>query len=385
MVIDPQGSLVWANETAERTMGRDRSEWVGSSGLALIHPDDLHMAALSLSTVTDKEVGSPIEVRIATAAGWRLAEVIGAPIGDGMVLLSMRDLTQRRRWEIAGDDVARFRSLVHNAATLTMLVRSDGTITSVSAAVTRLLGHDPEAVTGRPLASLVAEEDHAALDDAIAKAISGSSAGGGTVVEVSLRSRDERTVPYELTLVSLLDDPTVEGLVVSGHDITRLRAAQESLAELAHFDPLTGLPNRRAFEADLERHWNLARHDAVESYVLVADLDGFKALNDRHGHAAGDAALREFASTLRLAARESDVVARLGGDEFAIILARGGENAVVSFSARLRRLMDHASSALTADLEVTVGHAPLRTSDSPSDALHRADLAMLAAKRAPKT
>lgn len=187
VVVDAQGTIVWANRRAEQIMGRAREDWVGSSGLALIHPDDLHLAALSLGTITDKEVGSPIEVRVATHDGWRLTEVIGAPLGDGRVVLSMRDLTQRRRWEVAGNDVARFRSLVQNSSALTMLVRSDGTVTSVSAAITRLLGHDPEDVGGTPLDQLVAGDDRAAVETALRRAVTGaSSASAPTVVEVSL-------------------------------------------------------------------------------------------------------------------------------------------------------------------------------------------------------
>ncbi len=88
-------------------------------------------------------------------------ELVGAPVGwfhDGAILLSLRDLTQRRRFELVHDHDARLRSLVHNSAAVTMLVSPDGCIQSVSGAVTRLLGHDPEILEGLPLADLVPEE-----------------------------------------------------------------------------------------------------------------------------------------------------------------------------------------------------------------------------------
>lgn len=182
--------------------------------------------------------------------------------------------------------------------------------------------------------------------------------------------------------MSLLDDPTVGGLVVSGHDISRLRAAQEALAELAHFDALTGLPNRRAFDATLEDQWTLTSRDGIDSYVVVADLDGFKQLNDQHGHAIGDEALRQVGNALRRTVRATDVVARLGGDEFGIILIRcGGEAAAVGFEAELCERIEHACRPLPSVVSVSVGHASLRASVSAAAALHEADLSMYAKKR----
>ena len=382
VVIDATGVVVRGNRAAERIMGRSRAEWLGHVGLELVHPDDVHLAALSLTSVADKEIGTPIELRLATADGWRLVELVGAPLEDGFIALSIRDLTDRRRWEVAGDETARFRSLVQHAASITMLLRGDGTIESVSGAVTRTLGHDPEHICHRPLNDIVAPDDRPLVTAALEAASMATPGNPPITVEAVLRfASAEGGVPFELTIVSLLDDPTVGGLVVSAHDISRLRAAQESLAELAHFDALTGLPNRRAFDAALEREWALTSGDGGDSYVVVADLDHFKALNDRHGHAAGDEALRQVARALRQSVRETDVVARLGGDEFAVILIRcGGEPAVVGFHATLRERLADRLRSLPLRVDISVGHASLRRAESPSAALHAADLAMLETK-----
>jgi diguanylate cyclase (GGDEF)-like protein/PAS domain S-box-containing protein len=383
VVIDADGIVVRANRAAERALQRPRSEWLGMSGLDLVHPDDLHLAALSLASVEGKEVGTPIELRMRNRDGWRLVEVVGAPLEDGFIALSMRDLTERRRWEVAGGETARFRSLVQHAASITMLLSGAGVVESVSAAVTRMLGHDPEDVCDQPLLRIVAPDDRALVAAAIeAAADSPSGSRPITVEALLLRAGDHGVVPFELTIVSLLDDPTVGGLVLSGHDISRLRAAQESLAELAHFDSLTGLPNRRAFDAALEREWALAALDGTDSFVIVADLDHFKALNDLHGHAAGDEALRQVARALRASVRETDFVARLGGDEFAVILIRcAGEPAVLGFEAVLRERLTERLQSLPISVDMTLGHASLRKAASPAAALHDADLAMLSQKR----
>lgn len=98
----------------------------------------------------------------------------------------------------------------------------------------------------------------------------------------------------------------------------RQRIAQ--LERLSATDDLTGLENRRGFMDHLRRHLAAARRHGETGILALCDLDGFKQVNDRHGHPAGDAVLRRFARLLRTNLRETDVVGRLGGDEFAILL-----------------------------------------------------------------
>ena len=222
VVINAQGVLLWVNRTAEALFGSRIA--VGMPGLDLVHPDDIELVLLALSTVQDKQVGSPIEIRIRTTAGWRLMEVIGCPVSwlpDGAILLTVRDLTQRRRYEIVHDQDARLRSLVQNSAAITMLVSADGCIQSASGALTRILGQDPELVEGLPLADLVVEEDRPVLSDAVERASRGASVAGPVKVHLSLvRHGNIGTLPFELAIVNLIDDPTVGGYVVTGHDVT---------------------------------------------------------------------------------------------------------------------------------------------------------------------
>ena len=380
VVIDTNAAVCWANAAAEQLIGRTLLDCIGMNGLDLVHPDDSAMAAVSILSVKNKSVGSAIEVRLAGARGWTLVEVIGGVLDDRHLVLTMRDLSERRRWEVAGDETARFRSLVHNAASLMILTDATGAVRSVSGAVTRQLGHDPELLLGRPLSELVDLDDHDALQLALADAASMTSAHPRTI-EVSLRCADGRRVPYELSVVSLVDDPTVEGFVVSGHDISRLRATQEVLEQLASYDSLTGLANRRTFDLALEREWCLTSRDGIDSYIVMADLDGFKQLNDTHGHAAGDDALRRFSHILRNAVRDTDVVARLGGDEFGVILVRcGGEAAALGLKARLQDDLCRHDWPDDIQLTVSVGHRSLRQAASPEAAYHDADVAMLSSK-----
>jgi PAS domain S-box-containing protein len=235
LVLNTQARVQWGNHAAERLFGRTLDESIGLSGLELVHPDDLELVLRSLASVQRKEIGTLIEVRAKAAAGWRLLEVIGAPVnwfGEPAVLFNLRDLTERRRFEVARGGEARFRSLVQNSAAVTILVAPTGLVDSVSGALSRVLGHDPEEVEHRPLAELVREVDRPALAAAFERASRGASASNPVIIAVGmLRHASTESVPFELSFVNLVDDPTVEGFVVSAHDITARLAAELEVRE----------------------------------------------------------------------------------------------------------------------------------------------------------
>jgi diguanylate cyclase (GGDEF)-like protein/PAS domain S-box-containing protein len=168
-------------------------------------------------------------------------------------------------------------------------------------------------------------------------------------------------------------------------DITARKEAEMRLAHLALHDPLTGLPNRRALAEALEQSIARAQRSGIPLAVLALDLDGFKAINDRHGHPAGDATLLEVADRLRRTIRRSDLVARLGGDEFAVIATElNGPQSV----GRLARRIGTALSApimlreAVAEIAVSVGVAFYPgDGDTTEHLLSRADAALYAAKR----
>ena len=168
-------------------------------------------------------------------------------------------------------------------------------------------------------------------------------------------------------------------------DITARKEAEIRLAHLALHDPLTGLPNRRALAEALERTIARSQRSGMPLAVLALDLDGFKAINDRYGHPAGDATLLEVSDRLRQIIRRSDFVARLGGDEFAVIASELNGPAPVSRLARrigAALSMPIALRDAVAEIAVSIGVAFYPgDGETTEELLSRADAALYAAKR----
>lgn len=222
------GEVRWLNRAAEELFGVTLGDTVGRNLLEYVHPDDVQLATLAVASVQDKVVGTLLEVRVRGIDGWCLVEVRGASLGED-ILLAVRDITDRRRWEVAGDEVARFRALIQNGASIMMLLGRDGTIRASSAVVTRLLGHDQEVLEGQPLARMVDDRDLRVLRAAMNEVCVAGS--GPVTIDLRLLRLDGGMVPFALTFTDLLDDPTIEGIVVTGHDISDRVAAENELRE----------------------------------------------------------------------------------------------------------------------------------------------------------
>lgn len=171
-------------------------------------------------------------------------------------------------------------------------------------------------------------------------------------------------------------------------------AAERTIAELEHrlvavervavTDELTGLLNRRGFEAELQRAMAAARRYREEGVLVYVDLDGFKPVNDTHGHAAGDEVLRRVARVLADGVRPTDYVARLGGDEFAILLTRTGRGDGLRRAEGFDRLLNETVVTWRGRpiaVRASLGFQPYGPVTCGADLLKRADDAMYRAKR----
>jgi diguanylate cyclase (GGDEF)-like protein len=170
----------------------------------------------------------------------------------------------------------------------------------------------------------------------------------------------------------------------------QLQRANDHLIELSYVDPLTSVPNRRRFDELFEKEWQRSVRAKVPLGLVLLDLDGFKAYNDRFGHQRGDEALKQVASALADGlVRSGDLVARYGGEEFAAILPATDGAGAMQVAENLRRRVEelaipHAAAERRRALTMSCGAVSTVATldDEPGDLFRRADEALYRAKRA---
>lgn len=212
---------------------------------------------------------------------------------------------------------------------------------------------------------------------------------GPTVLEIPMIARGEIVGLLQLFATGADAETrlgTVTGLGTALADGMSLALAnmalREKLRNQALRDPLTGLYNRRFMEDSLQRFVRLADREQREISLLMIDLDHFKRLNDEHGHAFGDQVLRETATTLLGALRETDIVCRYGGEELVVILPDCPIERAADKAEFLRLRIEELSNAHGADISASFGVASLpHTSQSVTDLLSAADAALYRAKQ----
>ncbi len=208
-------------------------------------------------------------------------------------------------------------------------------------------------------------------------------------IETTAMRSDGTTFPVELTVTRVEgaegDDPIFYAFM---RDISERRRGEEQLAYLAYHDPLTGLPNRLMVEQELDLALARARRSGGAAALMFVDLDEFKEVNDRLGHAAGDRLLSAVAARLRGVLRATDVLARQGGDEFLVLVADLGDEAALAAESVGAKLLEALREPfVVADTELRTG-ASIGVSLYPTDAadtealMRHADAAMYRAKAA---
>jgi diguanylate cyclase (GGDEF)-like protein/PAS domain S-box-containing protein len=313
-----------------------------------------------------------------------LEALIDAGSGDeiGELALSFRKMTDELLSTTVSKDF--MDNIMRSMVGALFVVSPDERIITVNRAALDLLGYGEEELLGKPFSRIFASGYDLffgtgagpARDDVLEMDLVKN-------VEMTFLSKDGRKIPV-LFSASEMAGKDGRGLVCTAMDITERKKAEEAIEHMAYHDDLTGLPNRNLFVSQLKQGLSRGKRHGLLVSILFLDLDNFKLVNDRLGHAAGDRLLKAVAERLRKTHREYDTVARFGGDEFTILIhdakkaediTRAAENVFASLNKPF--VIEDQEIYITSSMGITVFPSD---GDDPEALLRYGDIAMYKAK-----
>ncbi|MFD3512114.1 putative bifunctional diguanylate cyclase/phosphodiesterase [Streptomyces sp. NPDC058657] len=310
--------------------------------------------------------------------------VLALVVRQGIMLVDNIALTQ----ELAQKE-NHFRSLVQGSSDVIMIAAPTGMLRYVSPAASGVYGRDADELVGSELASIIHPADLGQVVHEVRRFLAASPLDEPTTrIECRFKSGTGDWLNVESTV-----NRHQGGLIFNSRDVTERVRLQAQLQHNAEHDPLTDLPNRALFTKRVRQALAGRRATDPGTAVLFIDLDGFKAVNDRLGHQAGDELLIQAARRLHDSVRAGDTAARLGGDEFAALILGDGtrdqaarEYQVHEIADRLRLTLSQPYRVDGNDVRVaaSIGVAFAEPGISPTDLMRNADLAMYRAKAAGK-
>jgi diguanylate cyclase (GGDEF)-like protein/PAS domain S-box-containing protein len=281
------------------------------------------------------------------------------------------------------DQLRKLSRAVEQSSSMVVITDANGIIEYVNEEFCEVTGYSPEeALSQSPSLLKSGETDAEVYRDMWQALVAGQDWHG----EIRNRRKSGGLYWSALSISPILDeDGSVTHFIGISEDISAQKHSQAQIEQLAFYDPLTQLGNRRLFREQLDQELRKVRRTGQQLAVFYLDLDNFKQINDTLGHDIGDRLLQAIAGHLRMTLRETDIIARLGGDEFIILLPQ------VTGPAQAKRVAEKLLSALLTPIPVA-GHEVLITfsigitlapddGDTWSVLMKNADLAMYRAKR----
>ncbi len=225
-----------------------------------------------------------------------------------------RDITERKRIELD----QRIAATAFESQEAMVITDTASVILRINQAFTESTGYTEQEAVGQKISMLKSGRHDAAFYAAMWQSILSEGAWQGEIWD---RRKNGEIYPKWLSITAVKGNDGVVTHYVGTHtDITERKAAEEQITQLAFYDPLTRLPNRRLLQERLKHGINVERREGKQLALLMLDLDRFKAVNDSLGHLAGDELLQQVALRIKARLRDVDMVARLGGDEFVVLL-----------------------------------------------------------------
>jgi diguanylate cyclase (GGDEF)-like protein len=337
-----------------------------------------------------------------------LQPVVSVIAGTAVLVLLVRlgdllwDNERLRRAADTGEE--HFRALAESIDDVVLICELDGTVKYVSAGAERTFGYRPGELLTRPVQEILHPEDMPRAVEALTEFLAqgpasgatpagghdGPSAPSGRTAEAlrltcRVRAADGTWPPTESTISRYMPakDDRAGRLLITTRDLSEQAALQRQVTHLTFHDGLTGLPNRAYFEERTREVLSRQPQDGRVA-VLFVDIDGFTAVNDSAGHAAGDQVLAQAARRLRATVRVDDTVARWGGDEFAVLVENPADaQAVVDLAERMLRVLSaepYRVGSRGIMLTASVGVALIEDGQHAAELIRNGDVAMARAK-----
>lgn len=379
-IADLDGRFRKLNPLWAEVLGYSLEELEGASLLDFVHREDLEVTRVEMARLRERQPVEGFCNRYRCKDGsYRWIEWHARPTED-LVFAAARDVTERR----SADDRIRLAASVFAASQEGILISdADNHIVDVNPAFVRLTGYSREEVLGRDPRFLSAGRQSSEFYQEMWLAIASTGTWQG---ELWNRRKTGEVYIEALSIVAVKDEGgRLMHYVGVFSDVSRLKAHEAELDRLAHFDLLTGIPNRRLLSDRLDQALARARRHGTTLGVCYLDLDGFKTVNDRFGHEGGDQVLVEIARRLKSMSRGDDSVARLGGDEFVLLWNEVGPPQ--ECLQALERILSGVAAPLciegvSVSVSASVGVTFFPEDNADSDSLLRhADHAMYAAKQ----
>ncbi len=314
IVAGTDGEIKLANTGWQLSLGYHPDELIGRNFLELIHDDDVDATLTEMSNLSRGIKTLYFENRYRHKNGkYHLIAWSAAVPEDGEDIYAIgKDITQERA---AQHRLAQAAAVFNNSGEGIIVTDGTGVIKDVNAAFSRITGYHRSEVIGEHTRILRSGRHSDEFYKRMWAAIDEEGIWRG---EIWNRRKSGETFPELLTITHF--DGFDGGYIGIFTDISQLKATEEQLQQLAHYDQLTQLPNRYLINERLIQSLRRSRRRNLRLAVIFLDIDSFKNINDSLGHVAGDRLLTTTAQRLRDTLREDDVIGRIGGDEFLIVL-----------------------------------------------------------------
>jgi diguanylate cyclase (GGDEF)-like protein/PAS domain S-box-containing protein len=396
------GAPYYANQAAQRLLGRELARDASPDQLVSLYrafvagtSEPYPLARTPMARALAGETSVVDDMEVERDDGRINLQVWGAPIRDASgnvthAVAAFSNITAQKRWEAAlRESEARFRAVFEEGPLGMAIVSADNHFSQVNEALCAMTGYRGDELAGMTFTDLTHPDDRELHQEETERLHSGKL----DLLDIEKRYvRKDGAPVWVRVCVRVVRDSAGrrEYSLVMVQDVTDRRKALAEVERLAYHDALTGLPNRRLMYDRLGQAIARARRFRAPVAVLSIDLDGFKKVNDEHGHAAGDAVLVEAGKRLAAAVRDTDTVARMGGDEFLVLVpdAPGADLDIVCRRIEEAFLTPAIVAGERLSVRASLGRATLFEDGDDEDSLiSAADAAMYrnkeAARRAP--